>query len=154
MAGQVLPGSVIGITINGKEIQCELESSMSITVNTSDNDPCKPSSTEAYKAAKWTDPTVDSKSWEITFNAKAFADSVEFNNLDMLELLINGDPIVEVQFYTKQHPDYDFDEIAIFSGKGVLSMDDWTAPAEGESTYSGTIAGKGKPTFVRTPITT
>jgi len=154
MAGQVLPGSVMGITINGQEVQCEMESSMSIAVNTTENDPCKPLSTEAYKSSTWTDPTVDSKSWEISFSAKAFADAVAFNNLDMLDLLINGDPIVEVQFYTKQHPDYDFDEIAIFSGRGILSLDDWTAPAEGESTYSGTITGKGKPEFVRTPVTT
>ncbi|GEM_PF-5074529 len=154
MAGQVLPGSVVGVTINGTEVQCELESSMSITVNTTETQPCKPLSTEAYKAAKWTDSSVDSKSWQITFNAKAFADNVAFNNLDLVDLLINGDPVVEVQFYTKQHPDFDFDEIAVFSGRGIISLDDWTAPAEGDSTYSGTITGKGKPEFVRTPVTT
>lgn len=153
MAGQVLPGSVIGITINGQEVQCELESSLSVTVNTTEADPCKPVSTEAYRSAVWTDASVDSKTWQITFSAKAFADAVAFNNLDVLDLLVNGDPIVEVQFYTKQHLDYDFDEIAVFSGTGILSLDDWTAPSQGESTYSGTIAGKGKPEFVRTPVT-
>lgn len=154
MAGQVLPGSVIGITINGEELQCELESSLSITINTTETEACKPATSEAYKSATWTDASVDSKTWEITFSAKAFADEVAFNNLDMVDLLVNGDPIVEVQFATKQHPDYDFDEIAVFTGTGVLSLDDWTAPSEGESTYSGTIIGKGQPTFTREPVTT
>lgn len=149
MAGQVLPGSVMGITINGKEIKCELESVLSITINSSETEPCKPSSAENYKGASWTDATIDSKSWEITFSAKAFADEVEFNNLDVIDLLVNGDPIVEVQYYTKNHPDYDFDQIATFTGTGILSLDDWTSPTEGESTYSGTIVGKGAPTFTR-----
>lgn len=153
MAGQVLPGAVMGITINGSELQCELESALSITINTSEAEACKPLTSEAYKGATWADQTVDRKTWEITGSAKAFADAVEFNNLDLVDLLVNGNPIVEVQFYTKQHTDYDFDQIAVFTGTGILSLDDWTAPAEGESTYSFTITGKGEPTFVRTNVT-
>lgn len=151
--GTVLKGGVIGLSINTTELQCELESSLSITINTTENDPCKPLSTEDYKSASWTDPTVDTKSWTITGSAKAFADAVAFNQLDLLELLVNGDPIVQVQFYTKEHPDYDYDQIATFTGTGILSLDSWDAPAQGESTYSFTIEGKGKPTFVRANVT-
>lgn len=153
MAGQVLKGGVMGVTINGGEVQCELEASLSIEVTTTETDPCKPLSTENYKASVWSNPDVESKSWTITASAKAFADATAFNNIDLIKLLVDGDPIVQVQFYTKEHPDYDFDEIAVFSGSGILSLDSWDAPAQGESTYSFTITGKGKPTFVSTPVT-
>lgn len=153
MAGQVLQGGVIGVTINGNEIQCEIDATLNITINTTETDPCKPLAAEPYKSSRWVDTSVDSKGWNVTFSAKAFADAVEMNNLDIVDLLVSGDPIVQIQFYTKQHPDYDYDEIAVFAGEGVMNDFTWNAPGTGESTYDVTVTGKGAPTFTRTTVT-
>lgn len=154
MAGQVLQGSLQAVTINGNRVQCEIDATLNVTTNTTETDPCKPLSTDAYKAARWVDTSVDSKAWTIDFSAKAFADAVEINNLDILDLLVNGDNVVQVEFNTTQTTDYDFDEVATFSGEGILSDFSWNNPSAGESTYDVTITGKGAPTFTRTPITT
>lgn len=154
MAGQVLQGSLLAVTLNGTRIQCEIDSTLNVTTNTTETDPCKPASTEAYKAAKWTDASVDSKTWSLDFSAKAFADAVEMNNADILELMVSGDPIVQIEFSTTQTTDFDFDEILTFSGEGILSDFTWNNPSTGESTYDVTVTGKGAPTFTRVSVTT
>lgn len=154
MAGQVLQGSLQAVIIGGNRIQCELESTLNITTNTTENDPCKPLSTDAYKAARWVDTTVDTKSWSLDVNAKAFLDAVEINQLDILEILVETDGVVEVEFNTTETTDFDFDQVASFSGTGIITDFSWANPSTGESTYDITISGKGKPSFIRTPVTT
>lgn len=153
MAGQVLPGKIIGVTINDTAVPCQIDATFSSSIDLIDSPPCKPGVGESYKSAQWSDSTAGARSWTIDFSGKAFADAVEFNNADILELIIDGDPVVQIQFATIVTTDYDFDQVLVISGEGIISDYTWNAPVEDESTYDVTVTGKGKPTFTRLPAT-
>lgn len=152
----VLQGKLLAVSANGTVIDCQTDATLNIAVATEESDPCKPVAGEASNDASWADPTEGAKSWTLDFSAKSFAKSTGFNQADLIDLLVNGSSIVEVQFATTETLDFDLenDEIQVFSGTGILNNFNLNAPAVGESTYDATVTGKGKPTFVRTPITT
>lgn len=154
MAGEVTPGKIWGISVNGNFVNCQIDATLTINNNVSESAPCKPGPTDSYKSSGWVTNNIDSKSWEITGSNKSFADALQMNNADFIDLLVNGSSIVQVQFGTTQHPDYDFDEIQVFSGEGIISNFTLNAPNEGEGTSDFTITGNGAPTFTRTPVTT
>lgn len=152
----VLQGKLLAVSVGGTVIDCQTDATLNITVETEESDPCKPTAGEASNDASWSDPTEGAKSWTLDFSAKSFAQSTGFNQADLIELLVNGSSIVEVQFATTQTSDFgeENNETQVFSGTGILNNFSLNAPAVGESTYDATVTGKGKPTFVRTPITT
>lgn len=152
----VLQGKLLAVKVNDTVIDCQTDATLNITVETEESDPCKPVAGETSNDASWSDPTEGAKSWTLDFSAKSFAQSTGFNQGDLIDLLVNGTAIVEVQFATTQTSDYAVEnsELQVFSGTGILNNFNLNAPAVGESTYDATVTGKGKPTFVRTPITT
>lgn len=154
MAYNVLQGKLLSVTLGGVAVDCQTDATLTITVATDETDPCKPIAGESSSEASWSDATDGTRSWTISFSAKSFAKSSGFNNADIMKLLIDGSPIVEVQFATTQTTDYDHQEIQVFSGTGIMNNFNLNAPGTGESTYDVDITGKGKPTFVTTPYTT
>lgn len=152
MANEVLQGKLIGVTIGEDFIQCQTDATLSISVATSVTDPCKPTPDDTGGGVNWDRLTIDSKSWNITFNAKAFAMSTKFTQAEIIDLMVNKDPKVTVTFATTKTTDYAHTETQVFNGDGIITEFNWEAPATGESTYSATVAGNGKPTFVRTPV--
>lgn len=154
MADNVLQGKLLSVTIGGTAVDCQTDATLTITVATEETDPCKPAAGESSADASWSDATDGARSWTISFSAKSFAQSTGFNNADLIELLVDGSPVVEAVFATTETSDYDHDELQVFSGTGIINNFNLNAPGTGESTYDVDITGKGKPTFVRTPVTT
>ena len=148
-----LPGKIIGITINGIALTCQTDATLTVTTNVTESTPCKPDATGTYKTGGWVTNTIASQAWEITYSQKALAEDIQMNHADVLDLLINVGPEVEVTFGTIQTTDYDFEEMQTFTGSGIITNFTWNAPGDGESTSDGTITGNGEPTFTVVPVT-
>lgn len=155
MAG-VLQGKLIGVKVNGSYIRCQTDATLTLTVNTTEDDPCKPTEEEATNAAAWITRTVDTKDWNVSVTAKSFADVLAgfLDNSDIAALMIEGDPNVEMTFQTIRTTDYDYSSIFVYEGTGILTSFTHNAPEAGQSTYDLEISGNGALTFEETPVTT
>jgi len=154
MAG-VLPGKLIGVKVNGTSIRCQTDATLAITVNTTDDDPCKPTEADTTNGASWTTHTVSTKGWTVSVTAKAFADQVTgvLDNSDIAALMITGDPSIEMTFQTIKTTDYDFAKTFIYEGTGTLTSFTHNAPIDGESTYDLEITGNGALTYAEATVT-
>lgn len=155
MAGAI-QGKLIGVKINGNYIRCQTDATLTITANTTDTDPCKPSEDEATNAASWVTHSTDSKAWTVSVTAKAFADVAAgvIDNSDVAAMMISGNPEVEMTFQTIRTTDYDHDQIFVYEGSGTITSFTHNAPGAGESTYDLEITGNGALTYTETPVTT
>lgn len=153
MAG-ILPGKLMTTTVNGTALRCQVDATLTISVNVTENESCKPSAEDAYLANAWVTQSIDNKSWEITVSAKAYADAIEMSNSDIGELLTTGSPIVQVTFMTTQTTDYDYDEVFVYSGEAIITNYTLNGPQTGDGTYDLTFTGNGPLTLTRTPVTT
>lgn len=156
MANNVYPGRIINMTANGLEPICNVDATLNMTSETTTDTPCKPTSDEAYKSANWTTVTQTSKSWTITGSMKAVGDTVtagKYKHSYLANQFIEGLP-VEVTFGTTQTTDFDFDELEVYSGSGIVTDVTWNAPSDGESTVDFTVTGNGELTHTITPVTT
>lgn len=155
MAG-ALPGKLISMKIGGVQIRCQTDITLNIVVNTTDNDPCKPSEEEAANgASQWVTRTIDTKEWSASATAKTFADVTAgfIDNGDITALML-ADPTVEVTIGTTQTTDYNFPELWVYEGTGILTNFTLNGAQAGESTYDIEISGSGELTYTATPFTT
>lgn len=155
MAG-VLQGKLISVSIDENPIRCQMDATLNINQEVSDNEPCKPTAAESTNGAAWTTHTVSSKSWTISVTAKTFADVLNgfLNQNDIADLMISGTPSVNVVFETTQTTDYDHPYIWMYEGVGTLTSFTINAPQDGESTYDFEITGNGAIQKTETQITT
>ena len=154
MAG-VLQGKLIGVKIGGSYLRCQTDATLAITVDTTDDDPCKPSESDSTNGASWVTHTVSTKKWTVSVTAKAFVDQVTgvIDNSDIAALMITGDPSVEMTFQTIKTTDYDYTKTFIYEGTGTLTSFTVNAPIAGESTYDVEITGNGALTYAETAVT-
>lgn len=154
MAG-VLQGKLTGIKIGGSYIRCQTDATLTLTVNTTDADPCKPLETQSSNAANWVTHSTDTKAWTVSVTAKTFADQLvgTIDNSDISALMISGSPEVQMTFQTIRTTDYNYASVFIYEGTGTLTSFTLNGPASGESTYDLEITGNGALTFVETPVT-
>lgn len=150
----VLQGKLIGVTINGEFVNCQVDATLTLNVATEETDPCKPAPGESSANASWAKPTVGTRSGTVDFSIKTFATNTGFNQADISEIIIDGDAKTEWQFMTIQTTDYDHEEAWVYSGEGIFTSQSIAAPSTGESTSDTSIVMYDKPTIVRTPITT
>ncbi len=152
----VLQGKLIGVKVNGEYIRCQTDATLNIVINTSEDEPCKPTEDQATNAAAWITRTVDTKDWNVSVTAKSFADEVSgmIDNSDIAALMIEGDPNVEMTFQTIRTTDYNYASIFVYEGTGILTSFTQNAPEAGQATYDLEISGNGALTFEETPITT
>lgn len=155
MAG-VLQGKLIGVKINGSFLRCQTDATLTINVNVTEDDPCKPTESDSTNGASWTTHSVDTKDWSVSVTAKTFADVSAglLDNGDIAGLMIDGNPSVEMTFQTIQTTDYDYSSIFLYEGTGTLTSFNLNAPVDGESTYDLEITGNGALTYTETPVTT
>ena len=153
MAG-ALQGKLIGVKIEGDYIRCQTDGTLAITVNTTDDDACKPTETDTTNGASWTTHSVDSKAWTVSVTGKTFADSVTgaIDNSGIAALML-GNPSVEMTFQTIKTTDYDFPNIFVWEGTGTLTSFTQNAPIDGDATYDLEITGNGALTYTETPVT-
>lgn len=150
-----LPGKLLGVTVDGQFINCQIDATLTITNNFTESTPCKPSSEEAYKSPQTVKRTVDSRDWTLTYSAKQFADAVAANqNTIAQKMLAGGNPYVQVTFQTTQTTDYDFPITFVYEGEGVIQDVTLNAPQDGDATHDGTIVANGDLTFTEVPVTT
>lgn len=150
-----LPGKLLGVTIDGVFINCQIDATLTLTNNLTESTPCKPSPTEAYKGGQPIKRTVDSRDWTITYSAKAFANAVAGNQNTLAQrMLAGGNPYVTVTFQTIQTTDYDFPIAFVYEGEGVLQDLAINAPQDGDATHDGTIVANGDLTYTEVPVTT
>lgn len=157
MNTQNLEGRLIGVTIGGNYYNCQTTADLTLGTSLTKNPVCKPSPT-GTNSIPWETSNIDSQNWAITFSAQTFLDSIEGtkNNNDLLELIVAGNLIAEVQFLTSstlteaENYDHDF----LFEGSGILATVKVNAPGTGGSSYDVTITGNGQPTFTLVPSTT
>lgn len=154
MAG-VLQGKLISVSINDNPIRCQMDATLGITQEITENEPCKPTATETTDGAGWTTHTTASRSWTITVTAKTFADVLNgfLDQNDIADLMIAGTSSVNVVFETTRTLDYDHDTIWMYEGVGTLTSFTINAPQDGESTWDFEITGNGAIQKTETPIT-
>lgn len=138
-------GKLLAVTINGTKVRCQTDATLTIGKDTESGEACKDDS-------GWAENFVTSKNWSISMTAKAFLDSIELNQSDIIELMLANDDAVEVEFLSDASTGTSAENI-VFSGYAIMSNFDWSTPV-GESTYTVDFTGTGEPTFNRIPVTT
>lgn len=149
-------GKIWQVKVGDKVIKCQTDATLNATVNTSENDPCKPTG-ELGDDITWLTYNEDSRGWEISFSGQAFADSITdpLTQADFLELFCSGDIKVEVDFYTNTSvKGFDGTQVITYSGEGLMTSISLNAPTAGVATYDVTIQGNGALTSSRVPYTT
>lgn len=154
MAVNTIPGKLIGVRIGGTWLNCQVDSTLNLTVNVTEDDPCKPSPDDlASGDVPWIERTADTRDWSIDVSQKLLKDSLAAANPDLGELIIEGNIDVEVEFMTlpgQTTSNYDF----VYSGSGILTNFTLNAPAVGAATTDATISGNGALTYTKVPVTT
>lgn len=150
-----IPGKLIKVKINGVEWRCQTDATLTMTVNMTENDPCKP--TDAQVTSGQTTPYVtrsaDSRDWTITFSAQAFADAVGASQIELSKLFINGALNVTAQFLSST-TQTTYPNGFLYEGTGILSSLTINAPEAGNATYDAEVTGNGPLTLTEIPITT
>lgn len=150
MAG--ISGKLLRVKFGDKYLQCQLDATLNVTVNTSEDETCKPSGATVESATSWITNTVDSVGWNISVNAKAFLATVgtELTQSDILELIVDGNLEGEAEFLTTPGQHNNPEDI-VYEGNVIISNFSLNAPASGNANYDLDLLGQGKPTFTRIP---
>lgn len=151
MANKVIPGKLILVKIGENFPACQQDTTLSITYNVTQEEPCKPDPSESYKGFSWQTGTTDSANWEISFTLKA-TDANTNNQNSLLNQLINTGNEVEIAFETSDAQDTGLEYASVFEGSGLISSFTWNAPSNGESTVDVTVTGNGDPSFSAIPV--
>lgn len=154
MANSV-PGKIIGVRVGGVWLNCQTDATLNLTVNVSEEDPCKPDgdALTTENSIPWVERTADSRDWSIDFSAKLMRDSLASANdpADIAGLIIDGTVNAEVEFATadnQTYSDYDF----VYSGSGIITNFTLNAPASGAATQDATVTGNGPLTRAVVPV--
>lgn len=141
----------VQIQSEGRYFACQLDLTLNITQNTSTEDPCKPDPTNIDQGATFNVYTVDSKDWSVTFSARQFADELKLNQIELSELVINGDGRLPIIVNTIDSVNYPHPMLFEYAGEVIITSLDLNYPATGSATYDVTLQGGGDLTFTKTP---
>lgn len=149
-----IPGHLFGFSINGVKIRCQADATLNITVNTSEDDLCKPENDEIADGnfVPWTTSTADSRTWNLDISAAMLRDTFApaNDNVAIDKMIIDGSIYVDdIEFGTA--PGQKFATFGVlYSGSGLLTGFTLNAPVTGAATQDITILGSGP--LVRTTI--
>jgi hypothetical protein len=150
-----LPGKLLGVTLDGVYYKCQTNADLTFTAAVTADDTCKPDQGVGADPIQWVTNTVDSKSWVITFSAKAFADGLGASGNQLSRFFIESDLAVTAHFMT--NPDLGdgiISDDVLYEGSGLLTSLKLNGPEKGASTYDATITGNGPMTITETNRTT
>lgn len=152
---QSIAGKFIKVKVNGVEYRCQTDATLTLTVNMTENDPCKPSDAlvTAGQLIPYVTRTADTRDWTLTFSAQAFADAIGASELELSDLFINGALSVTAQFLSTP-TQTTWPNGFLYEGAGILSSLTINAPEAGNATYDAEITGNGPLTKTLIPITT
>jgi hypothetical protein len=156
---QRIEGKAIGITVDGVRLDCQADMTLTITVDTETDDPCKEWEEDGglvTSTVSWGDPSASQINWEATGSSAMLIESVGAgaNNdgyLDLFGKVINGsNPYVDIEILVPALNATT--EGRLFTGSGILTNLALNAPVTGKGTQDFTITGKGKPTWEDVPF--
>jgi len=154
MAVNSIPGKIIGVMDGGKWLNCQVDATLNLTVDVTEEDPCKPDpDDEEQGEVPFKFRTADARDWSIDFSQKLMRDSLAAANVDYGEEFVDGRLDRQVQFMTapgQTKSNYDI----IYAGSGILTAHTVNAPAVGAGTTDTSIAGNGPLTYSKVPVTT
>lgn len=134
---------------------CQLDATVNYTANTTADDPCKPDPAEgADGSPRFNTYTIDSKDATVTLSAKAFADELAMNNINLNEIAFNGDGMLDIIVSSVQNNTYNHPLLLEWAGTVIISDLANNFPATGAATYDTTLQVTGDMTFTTTPLTT
>ena len=142
----------VQIQLNGDYVPCQLDLTLNITQNTSSEDPCKPSPENIDQGATFNEYSIDSKDWSVTFSARQFADELALNNIELSELVINGDGKLAMIINTIEGTNYPHPLLFEYAGEVIITSLDLNYPATGSANYDVTLQGAGDLTFTKTEV--
>lgn len=152
MASNKVPGSIIGVTIGGTWYMCQTDATLNLSVNVTEEDPCKPAPGDAATGdIPWVERTADSRDWSIDFSSNLMRNSLAANNPNIAKLVIDGDVDVEVEFMSRvgqSKIDKDF----LYAGSGIITGVTLNAPVTGNATNDASIAGNGPLTYTEVAV--
>lgn len=155
MPDNKLSGSIIGVQIGSKRLQCQAEAVLTLTTDTSEDALCKPDDV-SESAIPFKTYTATSRGWNITVNGSLLKDSFTTLNDDvnLAKLFIDGAVNID-NVYFRTLPDQQFeDNDMIFNGAAILTNFAITAPVTGAVTTAATFQGNGALTYTFPPKTT
>lgn len=153
--GNVLPGKLLGVTLDGVYYKCQTTADLTLTAAVTEDDTCKPDQGSDVDPIGWITRTVDSKDWAITFSAKSFADGLGASGNQLSRFFIESDLVVLAHFMTNPDAgDGTISDDVLYEGSGLLTGLKINAPEKGSSTYDATITGNGPLTITETNRTT
>lgn len=154
MAIGVIPGKLMQMKLNGSWVRCQMDISLNITQDITDDEACKPTETDTYKGGAWNTNTKGNRGWTASLSGKVFADVAAgtITNDDISTLLIDGDSDVEVIIQSMQTTDYDFAAILLYEGTGSITSFTLNGPSDGDATWDIEITGNGALTYTKTPV--
>lgn len=154
MAVNNVPGNIIGVRAQGIYLPCQVDATLNLTANVTEDDACKPDpDDEASGDIPWVTRTIDSRDWSIDFSQKLLRTSLALANPDFGQLFVDGDLEIDVEFMTmpgQTKSNYDF----LYAGSGILTGFTVNAPVTGAATTDATISGNGPLTYTKVPVTT
>lgn len=149
-------GKLLYMTVDGNEINCQTDLTLNMTANTTDEEACKPLSTETTDASLWITRTVASKEWDASVSAKTIISAVTANNTNIATLaglFITGTNQVEVAIQVNSgHDDFGEPQTFVFTGNAIMNGFTLNAPIEGDSTGDVTFVSNGAPTWTQTTV--
>lgn len=149
-----VPGSIIGVTIGGVWYKCQTDATLSLTVNVTEEDACKPDEGDVVSGdIPWIYRSAESRDWEISFSSNLMRNSLAAENPDIAKLIVDGDVDASVEFMTRAgqtKSDFDF----VYAGTGIISGFTMNAPVTGSATTESTISGNGPLTYTTVAVVT
>lgn len=150
-----ISGKLLRVKFKDKYLKCQLDATLNMVINSSEDDPCKPDGDTVEGVNEWVQRTVDSQDWNITVNARAFLDEVgtQLDQNDLLEMIVDGDLFGDAEFLSTPGQHNNPVDMVV-DGPVVITDFSLEAPASGKANYDLTLSGNGKPTATRIPATT
>lgn len=154
-----VPGKILGIRIAGVWLACQTDATLNMTVNVTEEDPCKPDGDAEVSAANsipWVTRTADTRDWSMDFSNKLMRDSLKVSNnaQNIAKLIIDGTVYIDDVEFASADGQTASDTDLIYSGPGIITSFTLNAPESGPATMDNTISGNGALTYSYIQVTT
>lgn len=156
MADSKIPGNVFGVQIGSVFLPCQTTATLNMTVNVSEDDPCKVLDGSAGGGIPYVTRTADSRDWSIDVDSSLLRDSMAAANADtdLGQLFVDGTVAIDNVLFRTAINQEASDVDVIYSGPAILTSFSISAPATGANTTSATFSGNGALTRETVPVTT
>lgn len=150
---KIFQGQIVGIVIDGNELACNTDVTVSLTKNLTEDPACKPLSTDAYTEGGWVRQSITSKTGTITGTALSVADVVTgavITDADILDLFLTTDRI-EVVVRTTPVTNYQYQTVRTLTATCIINEISWNNPSDATSSSDFTFTIDGEPTYDSVP---